>query len=93
MKPFFRCAWRDFVFIHYEVDPSALQRAIPDGNRYLTDGSMEIVSARRWYRNGRKFSMTRVLRAWDVKLAQASARGYAGIAPVETKDRAVEPMA
>ena len=57
----------------------ALKQGIPHVDRYLRDGSMEIVSARRWYLKGGKFSMTRVLRAWDKKLAQALARGYAGM--------------
>jgi DNA-binding CsgD family transcriptional regulator len=56
-----------------------LKQGILDFDRYLRDGSMEIVSARRWYLKGGKFSMTRVLRAWDKKLAQALARGYAGM--------------
>jgi DNA-binding CsgD family transcriptional regulator len=57
----------------------ALKQGIPDSDRYLTDGSMEIVSGREWYFKGGRFSMTRVLRAWDDKLAHASARGYVGM--------------
>src|SRR5207253_10189371 len=55
------------------------KQSIPHVDRYLRDGRMEIGSARRWYRKGGKFSMTRVLRAWDKKLAQALARSYAGM--------------
>jgi DNA-binding CsgD family transcriptional regulator len=57
----------------------ALKQRIPGSDRYLTEGSLEIVSAREWYLKGGKFSMTRVLRVWDEKLAHASARGYAGM--------------
>jgi DNA-binding CsgD family transcriptional regulator len=40
---------------------------------------MEIVSAAKWYLKGGRFSMSRVLRAWEEKLAHASTRGYVGM--------------
>jgi DNA-binding CsgD family transcriptional regulator len=57
----------------------ALRRDIADGDRYLADGSMEIVSGREWYLKGGTFSLRRVMRQFDEKLEQVSARGYAGM--------------
>jgi DNA-binding CsgD family transcriptional regulator len=57
----------------------ALERSVPDGARHLADRSLEIVSSREWYLKGGVFSLARVLRAWDAKLEQAAARGYAGM--------------
>ena len=57
----------------------ALQRALPDLDRYLADHSIEIVTARDWYLQDGKFDLTRVISGWNEKLASASARGYAGV--------------
>jgi len=57
----------------------ALQRAVPDLDRYLADHSIEIVSARDWYLEGGTFDLNRVLGGWNDKLAHALARGYAGV--------------
>lgn len=73
------CLWAVGAPLTEHTARRALKQGIPDSDRYLTDGSIEIVSAQKWYLNGNKFSMTRVLRAWDEKLAQALARGYAGM--------------
>ncbi len=85
--PFFQSGLEANEFCLWVVDEPltvrtarrALKQGILDVDRYLRDGRMEIASARRWYLKGGKFSMTRVLRAWDKKLAQALARGYAGM--------------
>jgi DNA-binding CsgD family transcriptional regulator len=57
----------------------ALRQHLPDSDRYLADGSIEIVSSRKWYLKRGKFSRERVARIWNEKLEQASARGYAGV--------------
>jgi C4-dicarboxylate-specific signal transduction histidine kinase len=57
----------------------ALKRAVPDLDRYLADHSIEIVSARDWYLEGGTFDLNRVLGGWNDKLADALARGYAGV--------------
>jgi PAS domain S-box-containing protein len=57
----------------------ALQRALPDLDRYLADHSIEIVTARDWYLQDGTFDLTRVISGWNEKLASASARGYAGV--------------
>lgn len=73
------CLWIAHEPLTKYTASRALKQRIPGSDRYLTEGSLEIVSAREWYLKGGKFSMTRVLRVWDEKLAHASARGYAGM--------------
>jgi C4-dicarboxylate-specific signal transduction histidine kinase len=57
----------------------ALRRVVPDFDRYVADGSIEIVAAHDWYLHHGKFDMKRVISGWKEKLAYASARGYAGV--------------
>jgi PAS domain-containing protein len=57
----------------------ALKRVVPDLDRYLADQSIEIVAARDWYLQDGTFDLNRVINGWNVKLARASARGYAGV--------------
>src|SRR5438445_8102174 len=64
----------------------ALRQHLPDSDRYLADGSIEIVSSRKWYLNRGKFSRARVARIWNEKLEQASARGYTGRSEEHTSE-------
>jgi hypothetical protein len=57
----------------------ALQRAVPELDRYLSNSSIEIVSARDWYLQGGSFDLQRVTAGWLEKVASAAARGYAGV--------------
>ncbi|MDB4884227.1 MAG: multi-sensor signal transduction histidine kinase [Gemmatimonadetes bacterium] len=57
----------------------ALKEAVPGFDRYLREGSIEIVAARDWYLRDGRFDLQRVIRGWNEKLARASARGYAGV--------------
>jgi len=57
----------------------ALERAVPDLDRYLADQSIEIVAAREWYLQDGTFDLNRVISGWNEKLARASARGYTGV--------------
>ena len=57
----------------------ALERVVPDVDRYLADQSLEIVAAHDWYLHDGVFDLNRVLNGWNEKLARASARGYAGL--------------
>jgi DNA-binding CsgD family transcriptional regulator len=52
---------------------------VPDAERSLSDHSIEIVTSREWYFRGNSFSLARVMRAWDAKLAGAQAAGYKGL--------------
>src|SRR6202790_2912993 len=57
----------------------ALERALPDLDRYLAEQSIEIVAARDWYLQDGAFDLNRVISGWNEKLSRASARGYAGV--------------
>jgi DNA-binding CsgD family transcriptional regulator len=59
---------------------TGLRQTMPDLNRYLGDGSLEIVLARRWYfQGGRRLDLRRVIRTFHHRLRQAEARGYTGL--------------
>lgn len=73
------CLWLTHAPLTKQQARRALKQGIPNGERHLADGSIEIVSTEAWYLKGGTFSMKRVLRAWDEKLAHAAARGYAGV--------------
>jgi len=86
--PFFRAGLEARESCFWAVDDpltelsarQAVKEGIPEGERYLMDGSIEIVSGHKWYcANGGEFSMARVLRGWDEKCTQTLARGYTGM--------------
>jgi len=73
------CQW---VFDHpltEEKARRALSHGIPGSDRYLADRRIEIVSSREWYLKGDAFSLKRTMQAWDAKLAEVTARGFAGM--------------
>ena len=72
------CLWVIAEPLAVEEAIRALQRAVPDLERYLSDRSMEIVAARDWYFPDGQFDLNRVIGGWNQKLAHAAARGYAG---------------
>jgi DNA-binding CsgD family transcriptional regulator len=73
------CLWVIHAPLTERQARRALKQGIPDSDRYLADGSIEIVSTKEWYLKGGQFSLKRVLRAWAEKLAEALARGYTGM--------------
>ena len=73
------CVWVIAKPLREEDARHALKQAMPDLDRYLADGSIEMVSAEDWYLQGGKFDLERVLAGWHEKLASALARGYAGM--------------
>jgi PAS domain S-box-containing protein len=62
-----------------EEAQGALRKAVPNFDRYLAEGQIEIVSHREWYLSGGHFDPLRVRQGWIVKLEQALARGYEGM--------------
>src|SRR5258705_875597 len=62
-----------------EQAKEALRQALPDYERYIAEGSMEIVSHDEWFQNGETFDFHRVLNRFKEKLDEALARGYAGM--------------
>jgi len=73
------CLWVVAEPLTGEDARQALERAVPDLDRYLADQSIEIVAAREWYLHEGTFDLDRVISGWNEKLARASARGYAGV--------------
>src|SRR5712691_4319383 len=73
------CLWVVAAPLTIEEAVDALKDVVPEIDRYLTDSSIEIVSARDWYLQGGTFDLKRVTGGWHEKLARASARGYAGV--------------
>jgi C4-dicarboxylate-specific signal transduction histidine kinase len=73
------CLWVVADPLTVEDARQALQRAVPDSDRYVAEGSIEIVGARDWYLQDGAFDLNRVIGGWKEKLARASARGYSGV--------------
>jgi PAS domain S-box-containing protein len=57
----------------------ALEQVVPDFDRHLTDGNIEILNESDWYLEENYFSIDRIVGAWNVKLKRALALGYAGM--------------
>jgi PAS domain S-box-containing protein len=73
------CLWVVAEPLSEEDARQALERTVPDLDRYLADQSIEIVTARDWYLQGGALDLNRVIRGWNEKLARALDRGYAGV--------------
>src|SRR4030081_2948510 len=73
------CLWVVAEPLAVEDATRALEQAVPDLDRYLSDRSIEIVAARDGYLQEVVFDRNRVIGGWNQKLAHASARGYAGV--------------
>ena len=72
------CLWVIAAPVTEEDAARALRHVVPDIDRYLADGSIEIVAARDWYLQDGTFNLERVIRGWNERLARALAGGYAG---------------
>jgi PAS domain S-box-containing protein len=73
------CLWVVAEPLGVEDATRALKQAVPDFDQYFADRSIEIVGARDWYLQDGTFDLNRVIAGWNEKLAQAAARGYAGV--------------
>jgi PAS domain-containing protein len=73
------CHWLVAEPLTTDETESVLRRLVPDLARHLTDGSIEIRPARKRYLKGDALDLGRVIRAWDEKLDEALARGFAGL--------------
>src|SRR5258706_12880701 len=62
-----------------EEAKSAFEKIIPDLDKQLADGNIEIRNATEWYLEGEVFNLERVISAWDEKHKWALARGYTGM--------------
>ena len=73
------CLWVVAAPVTEEDAARALRQLVPDIDRYMADGSIEIVAARDWYLQDGAFDLARVIHGWNEKLARALASGYAGV--------------
>jgi two-component system cell cycle sensor histidine kinase/response regulator CckA len=73
------CMWVVFEPLDEEEARKALRGAIPEAERHLAAGDIEILSHRQWYLKGGTFDLKTVIDGWQEKLAQALSRGYAGM--------------
>jgi|GEM_PF-348862 len=73
------CLWVVTEPLTIEEATAALKQAVPDFDRYLADGCVEILSANDFFLQGGKFDRKRVAEAMVAKIAGVSARGYAGV--------------
>jgi PAS domain S-box-containing protein len=73
------CLWVIAAPVTQEEAVRALRQAVPEIDRHLADGSIEIVAARDWYLPDGTFDLERVIRGWNDRLARALANGYAGV--------------
>src|SRR6266487_2109815 len=56
-----------------------MQHAIPDFERYVAEGQLEITPHKDWYLKNGHFDEQRVLQGWIDKLNQALAKGFSGL--------------
>jgi len=73
------CMWVTSEGLSEKEAEKAMRRAVPNFDRYLIKGQMEIVPHTEWYLKDGAFNLQRVLNAWIDKLNQALAKGYDGI--------------
>jgi PAS domain S-box-containing protein len=73
------CVWVVPQALTVEEGKHALGQAVPDLERHLAEGALEIHSHHEWYlRNGR-WDSHRVLQSWREKISRTSVNGYGGL--------------
>jgi len=73
------CMWVTSEPLSEKEVQKAMRKAVPNFERYLTRGQIEIVPHAQWYLKNGTFDLQRVLKAWIDKLNQALAKGYDGM--------------
>jgi PAS domain S-box-containing protein len=75
------CLWvvSDFELITVEEAQGALAQAVPDLDRHLADGDIEILNGHDWYFEKNVLNLEKVTSAWDAKVQRALGRGYDGL--------------
>ena len=58
---------------------SALQKVVPDLDRHLSEGSIELVPHNKWFLEGGTFDFRKVARRFGEKLNEALSKGYVGM--------------
>ncbi|MGB8959720.1 MAG: MEDS domain-containing protein [Candidatus Aminicenantales bacterium] len=73
------CMWITSEPLGREAAERALAEALPDFERYVQKGQIEILPHTDWYLRGGTFDSPRVLDDWVKKLETARARGFDGL--------------
>jgi len=75
------CLWviSSSELLTVEEATSALRKALPDLDRHMAEGSIEVVGHNEWFIEGRAFDLQRVVNRFKEKVDEALARGYAGM--------------
>jgi PAS domain S-box-containing protein len=75
------CLWviSSSELLTVEEATSALRKALPDLDRHMAEGSIEVVGHDEWFIEGRAFDLQRVVNRFKEKVDEALARGYAGM--------------
>jgi len=87
MVPYFRAGLENKEFCLWILQPSITRRdalkalglGVPDFDRYLSEGSLELVSQDQWYTDGGKFELASVIERFREKTAAATSKGYVGL--------------
>jgi len=73
------CMWITSEPLSEKEAKKAMREALPDFDRYLKRGQIEIIPHEEWYLEKGSFNIQRVLSGWIDKLDQALAQGYDGL--------------
>ena len=73
------CVWVLAEPVTEEEAREALRRGVPEAERYLSAGQMEIMPHSDWYLKGGAFDGERVVEDWNGKLDEALAKGFTGM--------------
>ena len=73
------CMWVTSEPLQVDQAKAALQAAVPDLDKYIEKGQIEILDYNQWYTKSEKFSADEVLQDWADKLNSALERGYEGL--------------
>jgi PAS domain S-box-containing protein len=73
------CVWVVSHTLSLEEAKHALGRAVPDLERHLAEGTLEIHSHHEWYLRDGRWDSQRVLQAWREKINRGAANGHVGL--------------
>ncbi len=73
------CMWVTSEPLGEKEAKEAIRRAVPDFDRYLKRGQIEVIPHTEWYLKDGVFDLQRVLNGWIDKLNRALSKGYEGI--------------
>ncbi len=73
------CMWVTAEPVSAAQARQAMKRNMPDFEKYLARGQIEIIPYTDWYMRGGRFEENRVLQGWVDKVNQALAKGFAGL--------------